>query len=196
MAMVVVCLAMPTVLGLEHFPSSLAGNQSDPNFQCYHLNLKPLDCQDCSGALLLALQPLGFGVLSLLLLLSSYQSIFRPGVCAKGPGCCGHTGPAQWLLSSCPLWLCGVWQQGPPAARGNGMNRSTGRLQEARGSWRDLPVSPRAEATAPALHSLRETLGDPAEWLKNCASVLGFVFLFVLEFLFIWGFLLCCGGFF
>lgn len=83
---------------------------------------------------------------------------------------------AALLLSPLALWDVAA---GPYCCQGDGVNRSTRTwLQEAPGSWRDLPTASWAGATVPALHSCREALGNPVGWLKECARVLGFVCLF------------------
>lgn len=191
MAVIAASLAIPPALGLEPFPPSLAGNHSDPNPHVPPvLSPEPQTPRPPGPPWGSSCGPAAPGIWCLVsaVLLSSYHSILRPG-CVPAVRLLWHTGRAQWLLPSCPLWLRGMWQRGPTAAGAAGVSGSTG------GCRRDLPITAWAGAAGPALHNWREALGNPAGWLKNCASVLGLVCLFALGVLLIWGFSMCCGVF-
>lgn len=188
--MIAVPLAIPAVPGLERFPPCPAGNQSDPSPRVPPVLPSEPQTPRLPGLPRvppLALQPLGSGVSSLLLLLSPYR-IFSAGCVPKGQVAVG-TRDMLVAVSSCPLWLRGMWQQGPAAARADGVQGSTGscrRLRQLQG-----PACHRLGwgcCSCPA--QLEGSAWKPSGMAKNCAGVLGFACLFLLGGLFIWGF--CC----
>lgn len=151
-------------------------NQSDPN---PHIPPVPSwsepqtpRLQGCPGAPLLALQPPGFGVLSLLCFIIPVTTC--PGHGARAQVTVG-TRAVSVAVPSCPLWLCGMCSRAPllPGVMGSaGAPGGCRRLRALQG-----PAHPRLGWGCSSCPAQPEgSTWKPRGWMKNCTSVLGFSF--------------------